>query len=190
MPDATSLRRRRLALVLGLILIGCGEGPAPIAPLPDTPGTIVDRALSSVVARDLATASTMVCVASRNPAALPFPISGYLAPVGAMPGYVPARTLAVIQLDASELSIGQVRRDAGSAEVRVSGVLVERFNPAEVEALFRAYSAEAGAEVDQTLLDETLANVGRGPVRLPVDENVKLILEGGAWRICPDPPVE
>lgn len=173
---------RFVVVVLGATLSGCSVLPEP------SPVDAVRRALDRVVAHDLVAASVEVCAERRDPADFPFLISGVFAPVQALPGFDIPRTLAVIDLDASRLEVAEVARDGDAAEVRVSGILVQRFDPAQVEALFRAYAAESGQPLEQPLLDETLALVGRGDVSLPVDESVRVIREGGAWKVCPIAP--
>lgn len=170
------------AMVLGSTLSACSVLSE------DSPALVVRRALDRVVAHDLVAASFEVCADRRDPADFPFPISGVFAPVQALPGFDIPRTLAVIKLDATNLGVAETARDDLAAEVRVSGILVQRFDPAQVEALFRAYAAESGQRLEQPLLDETLALVSRGDVSLPVDESVRVIREGGAWKVCPFAP--
>ncbi len=74
-----------------------------------------------------------------------------------MPDSDVPRNLAIIRLDVSRLSVTESSRDGDSAEVHVEGVLVERFDPVEVEALFRTFAAEQGVPVDDGLLRDTLA---------------------------------
>jgi hypothetical protein len=107
-----------------------------------------------------------------------------------MPGFDVPRTLSVIELDVSRLVVSERRRskDGMTAEVAVEGVLVERFDPVKVESLFRAYASESGQPVEQDLLDETLANVSRGPVEIEMRETVPVIQQDGTWRICPPAP--
>ena len=112
-------------------------------------------------------------------------IGGIFEPVQALPGGDPARTLAVIDLDASRLTFTEGSRTDDEAIVNVGGTLVERFEPSEVEALFRAYAAESGQPLEVDLLNETLRNVSRGPVELEVRESVPVILEKGVWTVCP-----
>lgn len=149
------------------------------------PADTVRAALDRIAAHDLAGATVLVCADRRNPRDLPFTIGGIFAPVGALPGFDVPRTLSVIELDVSGLRVSERTRDGDLAEVDVEGILVERFDPAAVEALFRAYAAEGEQPVDQALLAETIAAVSRGPVALPVRETVTLIREGGSWKVCP-----
>ena len=112
-------------------------------------------------------------------------IGGLFGPVQALPGSDPARTLSVMDLDPTRLTFVERSTTASEAVVEIGGTLTERFEPAEVEALFRAYAAEAGQEVELDLLQETLRNVSHGPVELDVREEVPVVLEGGTWRVCP-----
>lgn len=157
-------------------------------PVANTPSDAVRRALEGIVAHDLAGASLAVCAERRDPRDFPFLIGGIYQPVGALPGGDIGRTLSVIQLDASRLTIREKAREPNSAVVDLEGFLVERFDPTEVEELFRAYAAESGQPLEMNLLEETLANVSHGDVTLPVREEVRVILEGDTWRVCPLAP--
>jgi hypothetical protein len=154
----------------------------------DSPVGAVQSALQRVVAHDLAGASLSVCAGRRDPSTFPFIIAGIFQPIGAMPDSNVPRNLAIIRLDVSRLSVTESSRDGDSAEVHVEGILVERFDPVEVEALFRTFAAEQGVPVDDGLLRDTLARVSRGDVELPVDELVPVVREAGTWKVCPPAP--
>lgn len=179
------VRASRLAVLLGSVVAfgGCGLLPA------DGPTDAVRRAMQAVAAHDLPSASLLVCAARRDARTFPFTISGIFEPVGALPDFDIPRTLEIIDLDPSGLRYDEVGRAGGVADIEVTGVLVERFDPAEVEALFRDMAADLGQPVDDGLLAQTLENVAAGPVRLDVDQVVPVAQEAGAWRICEPAPV-
>jgi hypothetical protein len=155
----------------------------------DTPAEMVRRAMQAVAAHDLPSASLLVCAERRDANDFPFTISGIFEPVGALPDFDVARTLEIIRLDPGGLRYEEVRRAGGVAEVEVTGTLVQGFEPAEVEALFREMAADLGQPVDEALLQETLAKVSGGTVRLDVREVVAVAQEAGTWRICQPAPV-
>lgn len=170
------------SLLVGVLALGC------VIPVANSPSDAVRRALEGIVAHDLAGASLAVCAERRDPRDFPFLIGGIFQPVGALPGGDIGRTLSVIELDASRVTIQEKSRERDSAVVEVEGVLVERLDPTEVEALFRDYAAESGQPLEMDLLQETLANVSHGDVTLPVREEVRVVLEGGTWKVCPLAP--
>lgn len=179
---ASALRRAAIAMVLAGLL-GCGAPPNSPVPTAATPSGAVREYLGQIFAHDLA--SLRVC-------SQPFPdgyhqllIGGMFGPVQALPGLDVARTLALIEFDARRLTLFERTSGRGEATVEIGGVLVERFEPREVEALFRAYAAEAGQPIELALLQETLDNVSRGPVELPRRESVRVVREGDVWRVCP-----
>jgi hypothetical protein len=141
-----------------------------------------------MAAHDLAGSTSLVCVERRDPNDFPVLLGGIFQPVGAMPGFDVPRTLSVIDLDVSRLAVSERSRSGATAEVAIEGVLLERFDPVKVEALFRAYASESGQGIEQDLLDETLANVSRGPVEIEIRETVPVIQQDNAWRICPPAP--
>ncbi len=154
------------------------------------PVAVVKAALAGMAAHDLAGAAALVCAERRDPNGFPVPLSGIFEPVGAMPGFDIPRTLSVIELDVSHLVVTERTgtKDGNTVEVAIDGPLVERFDPAKVEALFRAYASESGQPIEQDLLDQTLANVSRGPVQIQMRETVPVVQQDDAWRICPPAP--
>jgi hypothetical protein len=169
-------------LLAGPLLAGCSMLPR------QGPADTVQRALASVADHDLAAAAGLACADRRNPMDLPMPLPGIFEPVGALPGFDVPRTLSVIELDVSGLTVSERSREGSMAEIDIDGSLRERFDPAQVEALFRAYAAESGQPLEQDLLDQTLANVSGGPVDIEIHETVPVIFEDNAWRICPPAP--
>ena len=153
---------------------------------PDSPTTPVRRALEAVVAHDLVRVTATICRDRRLAFSLGSLLPGFLNPVQALPGGDMTR-MQVVQFDASGLSLTE-QRTATTVAVRIRGDLLERFVPAQVEALFRAYAAEAGEPVDDAQLGDTMRNVSFGDVRIPVDEVVPVVLEDGTWRVCPAAP--
>lgn len=177
---------KRLAALLAAVMTTSVVGACSMLPL-GQPVEVVKSALAGIAAHDLAGSASLVCVERRDPNDFPLTLGGIFEPVGAMPGFDVPRTLSVIELDVSRLSVSERSRskDGSTVEVAVEGVLVERFDPAKVEALFRAYASEMGQPVEQDLLDQTLADVSRGPVETEIRETVPIIQQDNAWRICP-----
>jgi hypothetical protein len=175
---------RWLSPLAGLVVAACSMIPA------DSPAVAVRGALDRVVARDLPGASMLVCADRQNARDFPFMIPGIFEQVGALPGFDIPRTLTVMTLDTSRLNVVDAAAGPGVdlGQVSVTGTLVITFDPPAVEALFRAMAAESGQPLDQELLDMTMANVSGGPVELDLDEVVRVVREGGAWRVCPLAP--
>jgi hypothetical protein len=143
----------------------------------------VQEYVANIVAHDLS--SLKVCDRPYPHGYYELLIGGIFGPVQALPGSDRARTLSIIDFDSTGLTFTERSTSAGEAVVEIGGTIVERFEPGEVEALFRAYAAEGGQEVELDLLQETLRNVSQGPVELDVREEVPVVLEGGTWRVCP-----
>ena len=171
-----------MSTALALAGVGCSLVPA------GRPADAARSALERVAAHDLVGASRHVCADRRNPLDLPFTIGGILAPVGALPDFDIARTLGVMTLDISRITITETNVDDDVAELHVGGTLVTTFDPLAVEALFRAMAAEQGQPIDDVLLAQTMANVSAGPVALPVKEDLPVVREQGTWKVCPEAP--
>jgi hypothetical protein len=166
-----------------LMLAGCQALP-PIGGPSDT----VRQAFQRMAAHDLAGASNLVCPAQRDPSALPFIVSGIFEPIGYISGADNvAESLALIDLDISRVRVEDVRADEGTVLVPVSGVLGERLDPVELEAVWRATAAERGEPVDEAWLQEVLARVRSGSIELDLDSElgaVQVMRIGSAWLIC------
>ena len=178
---------RRFAAVFAttaLALAGVGCSLIPV----DRPADAAHRALERVAAHDLAGANQYVCAGRRNPLDLPFMIGGILEPVGALPDFDIARTLDVMALDISRVTVTETTVGENLTELHIGGTLVTTFDPTAVEALFRAMAAEQGQPVDDALLAQTMANVSAGPVQLTVDEDVPVVRDQGTWKVCPLAP--
>lgn len=174
--------RATACLLAAVWLGGCALLPANAS---NTPVEAVSDYIAKIAAHELR--SARVCSQPYPYGYFKLLIGGIFAPVQALPGSDPDRTLSVINLDTSRLTIEESSRTGGKAIVDVKGTLVETFDPAEVEALFRAYAAEAGQAVELDLLKETVDNVSHGPVELDVRESVPVVLDDGEWAVCPSP---
>jgi hypothetical protein len=172
------------ALAGVLMLTACSV----VVPQFGGPSDTVRAAFERMAAHDLAGASALVCPAQRDPRALPFIVSGIFEPVGYISGSdnIP-ETLAMIELDISDVRIGNATADGGSVLVPVSGTLRERLDPVELEAAWRATAAERGEAVDEAWLQDVLTRVRSGPIELELDSElgaVQVMKLGGAWLIC------
>jgi hypothetical protein len=178
-PLPRCTRGSTLILMLA-VAASCGAAAA-------TPAGTVRLALERMAAHDLPAANLLLCRERQGFDPWPVRISGIFEPIGAMPDSDPVRNLSLIHLDLGRVMITELTVGAEMASVRVHGTIGQQFDPGAVEAMFRAMAAEQGQPVDDVLLAQTLANVAQA-VDLPVDEEVALVREGGAWRVCPPAP--
>jgi hypothetical protein len=152
------------------------------------PSDTVRAAFQAIAAHDLVSASTLVCPAQRDPRALPFIVSGIFEPIGYIAGEdnVP-ESLALIDLDISDVRVEDVAADDGTVLVPVGGVLRERFDPVEVETTWREAAAARGEPVDEAWLQDVLGRVRSRPIELDLGREVGAVQVtkiGGAWLIC------
>jgi hypothetical protein len=77
--------------------------------------------------------------------------------------------------------------DEAGVNVEMTGVLHLTYDVPALEQLFRDMAKEMGQEVDESLLVPMLRRASQ-PHDLPLDQTVKVVMEEGQWRICPDPP--
>jgi hypothetical protein len=113
---------------------------------------------------------------------MPFIVHGI---TGAVDGLSFEEGFSLIALDASGLSATENERAGNEAWVTLSGVLVERIDPATYEAAFRSRAREQGEALDRALLDQTLALIGQGRYELRVEQRVRVVRQSdGVWRVC------
>ncbi len=179
------VRSLLIAVAVGVSAVGCGVIPDSIAG--GGPSETVRRAFDRLVAHDLAGGAELVCPAQRDPSALPMSVPGIFGPLAAVPTGSVAETLALIELDAHGVQVGEVEAADGTVLVPVRGNLRLRLDPAEVEAAVRAAAAGQGEPVDEALLTETLAAIKAGPAELDVGRemgSVQVMRIGDSWLIC------
>lgn len=171
-----------------LLLNAVVAGACAALPVVGGPSDTVREAFRRMAAHDLAGASALVCPAQRDPGALPFIVSGIFEPIGYISGADNiAESLALIELDISDVRVEEVRADEGTVLVPVSGVLRERLDPVELETIWRATAAERDEAVDEAWLQDVLTRVRSGPIELDLDSElsaVQVMRIGDTWLIC------
>jgi hypothetical protein len=152
---------------------------------PNEPADAVRGAIAGIVAHDLRAAASRVCPERRADGRSPLIIEGI---TGAVDGLSFEQGLAMITFDATGLSIVEERRNDDEAFVSLSGVLVERIDPAQYETAYRAAVAARGEQVDEELLDQVLQLINGGTYALPVDQTVRVARQNGTWLVCERAP--
>ncbi len=171
-------------VAISLAVAACGGVPDPFA---SSPSATVRRAFDRIVAHDLLGGSALVCPAQRDPSRPPMTVGGILSPLGAVPTGSFAETLALIDIDATDVRVEEVAATEGTVQVPVSGILRLRLDPAEAEAAVRAAAATQNEAVDEAELRRTLDAIAAGSFELDVGremEAVQVMKIGDAWLIC------
>lgn len=139
--------------------------------------------VAAVAAHDGEALARATCPARRSTS--PFIVQGIGFAVDGLDGDA---GLDLITFDASRVEISELERDGDTAIVRLAGVLVERVDPDAWERAYRAAAAARGEAADEAWVGEIRGRIGDGTVELPLDQNVRVVLAGGAWQICEPEP--
>jgi hypothetical protein len=178
-----AVRRRRFAalaafLSLLLALTAC----SPAAPA-DGPGAVVTEALDKVAAKDLDGLRGLACAGQedliRDQIGLPAGVGTDL-----LPGLDTQALLDAVKIDVSAVTLGEPSIDADVAEVPVGGTMKVTFDKEAMRPLLRSLLEAQGASMTDEQIDALLGTLESYGQDVPVDQTVRLIREGGAWKIC------
>ncbi len=177
--------RRRLvgaiaALAVALAVAAC----APGAPA-DGPGAVVTDALAKVAAKDIEGLRPLACAGQedriRDQLGLPGGIGGDL-----LPGLDTQALLDAVSLGVGDVKAGEAVIDGDVAEVPVTGTLKVTFDAAAMRPILRQVLDQQGTTMTDEQLDALLKTLESFGQDVPVDQTVRLVREGGAWKICQD----
>lgn len=178
--------RRRVVAGLAVmaavvVLAGCG-GTADA----NSPSGVVRTALDRVAAKDLDGLRPLACEgqedAIRGELGLPLGEDGNL-----LPGVSTESLLDAIDLDVSEVDIGEEQVTGDEATVTLSGDLAVTFDAETLRPLLVQALQAQGTPIAEDQLDALLGSLETFGQAVPVNEQIRLVREGGAWKICQAP---
>jgi hypothetical protein len=183
----TTLHRPRrraplvVAAVAALILAAGACAPAPPA---TGPGAVVSDALGKVAAKDLAGLRTLACAGQedlvRNQLGLPGAVGGEL-----LPGLDTQALLDAVGLDVTGVKLGDATITGDVAEVPVGGTIKVTFDATAMRPVLKQILAkQGGTTMTDTQLDALLKTLQAYGQDVPLDQSVRLVREGDAWKIC------
>lgn len=165
-------------LILGAILAACGSSPAA-----DSPAGVVRTALDKVAAQDLNGLRTLACAGEEDR------IRGQLGlPAGLgdaiLPGLDAAALVDAVRLDVSKVTIGDATDFGSVAVVPVKGDVGVTFDAAKMRPILRQFLASQGTTMTDEQVDALLKGLAAYGQAVPIDQSIRLVREGGAWKIC------
>ncbi|MEO5966611.1 MAG: hypothetical protein ABIR11_14210 [Candidatus Limnocylindrales bacterium] len=171
-----------VAVVLALVVAACAS-PAPAA---DGPGATVQQALTKTAAKDLDGLRTLACAGQedliRNQLGLPgADTAGQL-----LPGVDTQVLLDAVTFDVTGVTLGQAAITGDTAEVPVKGSVKVAFDAATMRPILRQLLESQGRTMTDAQIDALLKSLEAFGQDIPVDDSVRLVREGGAWKICQD----
>lgn len=169
----------RAALLLAiLVLAACGGGPAA-----DSPAGVVQTALDRMAAKDLDGLRSLACAGQediiRDQLGLPGAVGEEL-----LPGLDTDELLDAVVVDVEALDVGEATVDGDVAQVKVSGDIGVTFDAEKMRPLLRRVMEASGQSMTDEKLDALLASMESFGQDVPMDESIRLVREGDAWKIC------
>ena len=167
-----------LLLLLSIVVAACGGGAAT-----DTPSGVVRTALDRVAAKDVDSLRALACAGQedriRDQLGLPDAVGAEL-----LPGLDAQALIDAVKLDVSEVDVGEAAVDGDVAQVQVSGDITVTFDAAAMRPILRQVLEAQGATMTDAQLDALLGSLEAYGQAVPFDESIRLVREGGAWKIC------
>jgi hypothetical protein len=174
-----AVARGVIGLVLAALVAACGGGGAAA----DSPEGVVRTALDKMAAMDLEGLSGLACAGQeekiRDQLGLPGGLGGEL-----LPGLDTQELLDAIKLDVSDVTVGTATVDGDVAQVPVEGDLGVTFDAEAMRPLLRELLGAQGGSMTDEQLDALLAGLEAYGQSVPLDTDVRLVREDGAWKVC------
>src|SRR5512141_1679894 len=179
----TTVARRRLAGLSAappLLLVIGACSPAPPA---DGPGAVVSAALAKVAAKDLDGLRSLACAGQEDLIRSQLGLAGAIG-TDLLPGIDTQGLTEAVNLDVSKLKVGDATIDGSTAQVPVTGDLGVTFDATKMRPILKQVMASQGTTVTAEQLDALLKTLGAYGQAVPVNQSMRLVQEGGAWKIC------
>ena len=172
---------RRLGFLFILVvtlLAACGGGPAG-----DSPAGVVRAALDKVAAKDLDGLRGLACAGQEDLIRSQLGLAGAIG-TDLLPGVDTQALVDAVNLDVSKLKVGDATVDGATAQVPVTGDLGVTFDATKLRPILKQVMASQGNPMTDEQLDALLKTLGTYGQAVPVNQSMRLVQEGWAWKIC------
>jgi predicted small lipoprotein YifL len=177
--------RRRVPLLALLVLLAAALAACGSAAPSDGPAAVVNTALAKVAAKDVDGLRGLACAGQENLIRDQLGIPLGTDPAAELvPGLDTQAVIDAVQLDVSQVKLGEAAIDGDVAEVPVGGTLKVTFDKTAMRPILRKVMDQQGASMTDAQLDALLGTLAAYGQDVPLDQTVRLVLEGGAWKIC------
>jgi len=165
-------------ILLALLLAACASGPAA-----DGPAGVVRTALDKVAAKDLDGLRALACAGQEDRIREQL---GVPASVGLdlLPGIDTAALVDAVQFDVSKLKIGDPTVTGDVAVVPVKGDVGVTFDAVKMRPILKQVLAAQGTTMTDAQIDALLKGLAAYGQAVPLDQSIRLVREGGGWKIC------
>jgi hypothetical protein len=168
--------RSLLIAVVGVVALAACTVSGPTG----DPVTVVRQAMQLVEQGQFEDVADLACADRRNELADDLGL-GQALPEGLPPGLDPEAFASAFAIGTDGLALTELERSTDRATVNVEGTISVTVDEARLAELIRG----AGLSVDDALVNQIVAAItsqlGEG---IPIDEDLTVIVEDGAWKIC------
>ena len=173
---------RALMLTVAIVVAAC----SPAAPAADSPGAVVQVALGKLAAKDIDGLRGLACAGQEDLIRQQLGLAGVGAGAALLPGLDTQALLDAITLDVGEVKFGDPAIDGDVAQVPVTGSVKVTFDAAQMRPLVKQVLEQQGQTMTDEQLDALLKTLATYGQDVPIDQSIRLVREGGAWKICQD----
>ena len=164
-----------VALSISVLLAACVGG----APTGD-PATVVRQALQLVEQGQFDDIAALACEERRDEIAGDFGL-GQALPEGLPPGFDAQAFAAAFTIKTDDLEVSETSRTGDAATVHVKGTMTVTVDKQRLADLI----GDSGLPVDEAILGPIIDGIGEQLADgIPLDQDVDVIDEDGAWKIC------
>lgn len=173
-----------LAVVAGAVsfaVAACG-GAGPAA---DSPPGVVHTALDRMAAKDVPGLQKLACAGQEDLIRQELGLPGGLG-ADLVPGIDTQAVLDAVKLDVSKVTVGDATVTGQTATVPVGGDLGVTFDAVAMRPILNKVLAAQGRTMTDAQLDALVQGLQAFGQSVPVDQTIRLVQDGGAWKICQD----
>lgn len=168
-----------LLLSAAILVVACGtSGPAA-----DSPSGVVTTAVARAAAKDVAGLSALACAGQQQTIGQLIAVPESLG-AGLLPGVDLPSIMAAVRLDASGVKVGDAVIAGDAADVPVSGSVKVTFDKDTMKPILDKVLAARGTPMSSDQLDALLQGLADYGQDVPLGEQIHLVREQGAWKIC------
>lgn len=175
-----SMRAQAMAglMALAVALAACASGPPA-----GGPNAVVQDALAKVAAKDLDGLRSLACAGQEDLIRSQLGLAGAIG-TDLLPGIDTQALAEAVNLDVSKLKVGDATIDGSTAQVPLTGDLGVTFDATKMRPILKQVMASQGTTMTDEQLDALLKTLGAYGQAVPVNQSMRLVQEGGAWKIC------
>jgi hypothetical protein len=166
-------------LAVSLLLTACTSTPAP-----GGPEAVVTEALAKTAAKDVEGLRGLACAGQEDLIREQLSLAGMAGGSELLPGVDFEALLTSVHVDVAEVDVGSATVEGEVAQVPVEGSMRVTFDPDAVRPIIRAAIEGQGESMTDAQLDGLLKTLEALGQDVPVDQSIRLVREGDAWKIC------